>query len=341
MKVVILAGGGGTRLWPLSTDDCPKQFQKLTSDKTMLHETIDRLDFLNKEDIFIAINIKHKELVQKNYPQIPSKNILIEPALRDTAPCIGLATAMIEKKYPGETVVIIYADHLIKNKKEFQKKIRLAEKIVDKENTLNIVEVAAKDPNTNYGYVKIGKRISQDVYEIDKFVEKPDKKTATSYVKSKKYLWNTGLYVWKAKTLLEKYRKFKPEMYKKIMEMVGNSKKTNSLYPKLEKISIDYAIMEKVNPKDIRIIKADLGWSDIGNWDAVFSELSAKKTHNITRGETELIDCKGCLVYSDDNKKIAAVGLKDIIIVDSPNGLLIGHKKNIHKVKEIKKIAEI
>ncbi len=337
MKAIILAGGGGTRLWPLSTEQKPKQFQRLVSDKTMLEETIDRLDFLNNKDIYIAINEKHLSLVQEICPEIPSVNIIIEPALRDTAPCIGLATALIEKKHPGEVVAIIYADQLIKNKRELQTKLKLAEKIAKSENTLNIVEVKAKNPNTNYGYVKIGKKIQKDVYHLEAFTEKPDLKTATQFVKSKKYLWNTGLYVWKAKTLLEKYKIHKPEMYQALEKMMKNEKNIKTIYPTLEKVSIDYAIMEKVSTKDIRIIVSDLGWSDIGNWDAVFHEIANKKTANVVRGETELIDCTGCLVYSDDNKKIAAVGLKDIVIVDTPNGLLIGHKKNIHKVKEIKK----
>lgn len=335
MKAVILAGGGGTRLWPLSTPDQPKQFQKLVSNKSMLEETIDRLDFLEKKDIFLAINKKHLALVQKICPTIPKSNIIIEPALRDTAACIGLAAAIIEKRHPGEVMVVIYADHLIKKKREFQKKLKLAEEIALKENTLNIIEVEAKEPNTNYGYVKIGKKIRDHVFEIEKFSEKPDLATAKSFVKSKKHLWNTGLYVWRTAKLLKTYERFKPEMYKKFIAMAKDNKKIESIYQSIEKISIDYAIMEKVSPKEIRIIKADLGWSDIGNWEAVHKELAKKKKDNVVRGNTELIDCEGCLVYSDDNKKIAVVGLRNIVIVDTPNGLLIGNKKNIHKVKEI------
>lgn len=333
MKAVILAGGGGTRLWPLSTPDKPKQFQKLISNKTMLEETVSRLDFLKPEDIYIAINAKHFDLVKELCPQIPEKNIIIEPALRDTAPCIGLAAAIIEKNHPGEVMAVIYADHLIQNKEEFQNKLHLAEELCQKENTLNIIEVPAKEPNTHFGYVKLGSEISKDIYYLDSFKEKPDLKTAEEFVKSGNYLWNTGLYVWKASALLEKYKELKKEMYSSLTEMA--EKNDFSAYAGLEKISIDYAIMEKVDPKTVRIIKADLGWSDIGNWEAIWQHLSSSPDNNITRGETKLLDCEGCLIYGDQDKQIAAIGLKDIIIIDTKEGLIVCQKNDSKRIKEI------
>lgn len=333
MKAVILAGGLGTRLWPLSTPENPKQFQKLISNKTMLEETIDRLDFLKPKDIFIAINEKHLDLVQKLCPKIPSENIIKEPALRDTAPCIGLAATIIEHGYPKEVMAVIYADHLIKNKKEFQQKLKLAEKIAKKENTLNIIEVEAKEPNIHYGYVKLGKNLGSSVYELDSFKEKPDLKTAEEFVKSGEYLWNTGIYVWKASVLLEHYKKLLPKIYKILQEMVNTNKFT--AYPKLEKISIDYAIMEKVPPQEVRIIKADLGWSDIGNFEAIWKELAKTPKSNITRGPVKLIDCEGCLIYADNQKAISLVGVKDQIIIDTPNGTLVCTKQASKKVKDL------
>lgn len=328
MKAVILAGGGGTRLWPLSTPEKPKQFQKLVSNRTMLEETLNRVDFLAPKDIFIAINKKHLSLVKKLCPNISKKNIIVEPALRDTAPCIGLAAAIIKHRYPNEVMTVIYADHLIQNKKEFFKKLRLAEKEAKKD-FLTIVEVAAKEPNTHYGYVKLGQQIKPDIFELECFTEKPDEKTVKKFIKSGKYLWNTGIYVWKAKNLLEQYKNLKPEMYKILTKIAETGK--FSKYSNLEKISIDYAIMEKVDPSKVRIIKADLDWSDIGNWEAVWKELAKSPSENITRGKIKLINCKGCLVYSDTNEELTAIRQKNMIIVVTKNGTLICKKNGLQK----------
>ncbi len=341
MKAVILAGGGGTRLWPLSTPKLPKQFQKLASDKTMLEETIDRLDFLALSDIYIAINKDHLKLVQKICPKIPKKNIIIEPALRDTASAIGFAATIIEHRHPGEVMITVSADHLIQNKKEYQKMVRKAAQVAEREDTLNIIEVVARGPNTNYGYVRIGKELAKSVYELDKFVEKPSLTTAKKYVKSTKYLWNTGIYVWKASVLLGQYKKHQPRTYKKfaqIAALLGTTKENSAIkkiYPTLEKISIDYAIMEKIDPSLVRIIKADLKWADIGSWKTLWEELASSPTANVTRGPIELTDCKGCLIYADNKKTIKAKGLRDTIIVDTPAGKIAINKKTGKEIKSL------
>ncbi len=336
MKAVILAGGGGTRLWPLSTEEKPKQFQKLVSEKTLLEETLDRLDFLNPEDIFLAINESHFDLVRELCPAIPEENILIEPALRDTASCIGYAAAVIDKKHPGAVMSVIYADHLIKEKDEFREKLLLAKDIAEKEGTVNIIEVTAKTPHTGYGYVKLGELLDEEnmVFKLDSFKEKPDLETAEKFLKEGNYLWNTGLYVWKTSTILEKYKKFHPETHEKLTKMAQNPEETANLYPTLEKISIDYAIMEQLTPEEVRIIQADLGWSDIGNWEAIWEELAKSPEENVTRGPVKALDCEGCLIYADNNKELRAIGLKDMVLIDTPEGTLKCHKKDSVRVKD-------
>ena len=337
MKAVILAGVGGTRLWPLSTDETPKQFQKLVSDKTMLEETIDRLDFLQPQDIYIAINHKHLELTKKLCPQIPEDNIIVEPALRDTAPCLGFAASIIENRHPGEVMAVAYADHLIQNKEEFQNKVKLAAEIAQRDNTLNIVEVEASEPNTNYGYVKLGEMTEESVYMLDSFKEKPDRETAEKFIAEGNYLWNTGIYVWKAATLLEKFKEFHPDEWEKLNSMIKKFDQENisAIYPTMTKISIDYAIMEKVDPSEVRIIRANLDWSDIGNWQAIWEELSQSPSDNIERGDSKSLDCKGSLIYSDSGKPVRVIGLDDVIVVDTPEGLLVSKKSESKRIKEL------
>jgi len=345
MKAVILAGGGGTRLWPLSVEEAPKQFQQLVSEKTLIEETLDRLSFLDPKDIYIATNKAHKPLVQKFCTQIPEENIIIEPALRDTASCIGLAAAIIEKKHPGEVMTVIYADHLIQNKEEFEEKLKIAESLAKEENTLNIIEVKATSPNTNYGYVKLGKLHKTvnktEIYILDSFKEKPTIEQAQSFIKEGNYLWNTGIYVWKCSTMLHYYKEYKPETYAKLEQISENfgtqayENTLESVYPTLEKISIDYAIMENVDPKDVRILKADLGWSDIGNFETIWEVQEKDAQSNVKRGKIESLDTENSLIYNDTDQRMAVIGLKDIVIVNTKNGILICDKSQCKRIKEL------
>lgn len=342
MKAVILAGGGGTRLWPLSTASRPKQYQRLVSDKYLIQETLDRLDFLDPKDIYVSLTEDQIDLLLECAPNIPQENLIIEPALRDTASAIGLAASAIEKQFPGEVMAIFYADHLIADKEEFKKKILLAKEIAEKENTLNIVEVVAKEPNTNYGYVELDTETdTKDVFNIKRFVEKPDLENAKKFVASGNFLWNTGYYVWKASKLLEKYKELKPETYAKLMQIADGlegddpEKVLNEIYPTLEKISIDYAIMEKVNPSEIRIIKADMGWSDIGNWKAIFEAIKEDGKANVEKGNVKSLSSENCLIYAYGNKPVRVLGLKNAVVIDTPNGLVVGDMEEVKKIKEI------
>ncbi|MBU1152265.1 hypothetical protein KJ632_05600 [Patescibacteria group bacterium] len=339
MKALILAGGGGTRLWPLSTPEKPKQFQKLISDKTMFEEALELVNFLDPKDIFIALNEKHIELIKELAPNISEQNYIIEPALRDTAPCLGYAAAVIEQKHPGEAIATIYADQIIKNKTEFQEKLRIAVEVAEKQGTLNIIEIPAASPNPNYGYVKL-KELDQkigetEVYKLDHFVEKPNEETAKKFIEEGNYLWNTGLYVWKGSTLLEAFRIHQPKTYEILQKIIKNPETCHDLYPTLEKISIDYAIMEKVDPSQVRIIKANLEIVDAGNWEAIYKELAKTPGENITRGPVSLEDCEGCLIYADNQKPLKLIGLKNQVIIDSPTGLL---NCSMEEAKNIKKL---
>ncbi len=349
MKIVILAGGTGTRLWPLSRQKKPKQLQSFVTDATLLQETLKRVDFVKPSDVYIATNELFLEDVKDQAKpfKIPSKNFIIEPALRDTAPCIGLAaTYLAAHGFANEVMCILYADHVVQHKDEFVKLLKKAAELAKKENTLNIIEVKAKFPNVHLGYVKIGRLLKHedgvDIYAFEKFTEKPDLETARKFLASYKYLWNTGFYVWKVSTILEKFAKHLPKTaqhLKKIETSIGTPKEASTLkkvYPLCERISIDYGVMEKVDPKEVRIIPGDLGWSDIGTWEAIFDELTTNTTDNLIKANHIGVDNQGTLVYGHDKKRlIATVGLKNIVIVDTPDALLICQKGRSQEVKKI------
>ncbi len=348
MKIVILAGGTGTRLWPLSRQKKPKQLQSFVTNATLLQETLKRVDFVKPSDVYIATNeIFLEDVKEQAKPfKIPAKNFIIEPALRDTAPCIGLAaTYLAAHGFENEVMSIIYADHMVQQKSEFVKLLKVTAEIADKEDTLNIIEVKAKFPSVHLGYVKIGSLLKQvkgvDVYAFEKFTEKPDLETAQKFLASYKYLWNTGFYVWKVSTILEKFKKHQPKtaaQLKKIEKAIGTKSESAVLkkeYPLCEKISIDYGVMEKVDPKEVRIIPGDLGWSDIGTWEAIYDELTTNTDDNLVKADHIGVDTEGSLIYGYPKKLIATVGLKNIVIVDTPDALLICQKGRSQEVKKI------
>jgi mannose-1-phosphate guanylyltransferase len=282
MKAVILAGGHGTRLYPLSTIENPKQFLNLIGEGTLYQQTVKRLSFLKPEDIFVATNAEYVKYVHEQTPEIPTQNIFIEPAMRNTATCIGYAAMQLSKRFaeddPNEVMCVIYADHLVRDVGEFAHKLQIAEQVALAENSINIIEVEAREPNVKLGYVKIGKMLQEiegvKIHEFKEFKEKPDLATAQKYLEDDSYLWNTGFYVWKISKILEKYKEHAPDTFEKL--------ETNR-YEDCENISIDYAIMEKLKPEEVRIIPAVLGWSDIGTWESLFEELEKS-------GETEKIE---------------------------------------------------
>jgi mannose-1-phosphate guanylyltransferase len=338
MKIVILAGGAGSRLWPMSTQECPKQFQALVSTKTLLQETYDRVAWAGAENIYISTNSEYAELVKEQLPQVPSDNLILEPCLRDTAPCLGLAAAFIAKTDPEAVMSVVYADHLVQDPEEFQKKLAVAEILVKEENSFAIIEVFAKTPNTGLGYVKIGPKLKEikgvAIHPLEAFKEKPNLETAKKFLADGNYLWNTGFYVWKVSTLLKAFEDHLPKTHAQL-KAIQAGVSIETLYPLCEKISIDYGIMEKIDPSQVKIIPAELGWSDIGTWASIQEELAKNTQDNVTKGKVTVLDGTGNLVYNQTLSPLAVMGIHDSIVVQTAQGTLICPKKDSSKIKDL------
>lgn len=336
MKFVILAGGHGKRLWPLSTEKKPKQFQAFLSDKTLLQEAYERLHFANKEDIFVSTNQDYESIVKEQLPELPTQNLISEPCLKDTAPCMCFATKYLEKLFgPDETISIIYADHRISNQSEFEKNIKKGHEIAKEEGKIVIVEVEAKSPNPNLGYAKIATEIEPGIFELDKFTEKPDTETAKRFVESGQYLWNTGLYIWKISTLLEYTKEFAPEI-DKVLNSITDFNNCANDYEKFPKISLDYALIEKIDPKNILILKADLGWSDIGTWETLFKEIAANDKENLIKADALVENTSGSIIIDQTgNKKIVVCGQQNMVVINTNEAILVCPIEDSDTIKRI------
>lgn len=348
MNIVILAGGGGSRLWPLSREDKPKQFCRLISEKTMLEETLDRFESFPKEKIFIATTAELKEEIFKILPNFPKNQVFIEPACRDTAPAMGLATLKLSLLSPDEPMAFIPSDHYIGRADKFIASIHKAEEIILKTKKLLDISIHPTSPNTALGYTKIGPEVfNEDGVEFYQFLghtEKPNFKTAQTYLDSGDYLWHANYYMWTPRLFLEAYQQYAPALFadlEKIKSFLkdNQSEEADKVYRQMEKISIDYAIMEKMELEKVLIIKGSFDWKDIGAWDTLHENLMTKtdERRNLVRGERLNIDTSGCLIYGGEKKIIATIGLDDMIIVDTEDALLVCPKS---RAQEAKKVVE-
>lgn len=346
MKIVILAGGGGTRLWPLSRGDNPKQFCKLISEETMFEETLERFKDFPKEKIFVSTTKNLLPLVKKVVPDFPEENIILESAKRDTAPAMGFAAFKLNAIDPDEPIAFIPSDHYIGRVEKFLESIKQAEEVILETGKLLDISIYPTNPNIALGYTKVGKKVFDkngvEFYEFLGHTEKPDFKTAQKYLEEGGYLWHANYYMWTPKLFLEAYEKYAPELFKDLEKIKvaldeGDDKKAEEIYNQIEKISIDYAIMEKMDPKNVLIIQGDFDWKDIGAWDTLHDNLMTKtdEKRNLVKGERLNIDSSGCVIYGNDKKMIATIGVDDLIIIDTDDALLVCPKSRAQDVKKI------
>ncbi len=348
MNVVIVAGGGGTRLWPMSTKKKPKQFHSFVDDRPLLTESVERLSpLVANKDIYISTTQELKPACQELLANIAPDNFIVEPMARNTGPAVGLAAAFLRKKDQNSIVATLWADHHIGRPEEFRNVLAAAEEFVSqKPNAVVTVGIKPTEPATGLGYIQMNSEseevLGQRIFKMKRFVEKPDYKTAQKYTSSWQYLWNAGYFIFRADTMLNLFKKHAPKIYAgliKIQSAYGTKEEQKTLAEEFKKFTsepIDTLIAEKA-AADMYVIPADLDWSDIGSWSSLHDILTTRFGSNtIVKGHHVGHDNQNVLILAGE-KLIATVGLKDTIIVDTPEVLLIVNK---NRAQDIRKLLE-
>lgn len=338
---IILSGGAGTRLWPLSWGDHPKQFLPLVTDNTMIQETLLRLKGLEIASPIVSCGEAHRFLVAQQLTEIGiNPQIILEPMAKNTAPAIAAACCAALKQDKDAVVVVLPSDHVIKNKDVFAKAVMTAAKNAEKGSlvTFGIVPTFAA---TGYGYVKASGDESDGAYTLEKFVEKPCLEKAEEYIASGEYAWNSGMFVFKASTFLEELKVHSPDMARLAIESFEKAEVDKDFirldkesFGQIKGDSIDYAVMEKTTKG--KIVKLDAGWDDVGSWSALYDISEKDENKNVVKGDVIALDTKSSYIRSS-GRTVATIGLENVVVIDSEEGVLVA---DINKIQDVKKIAE-
>ena len=343
MFAVIMAGGSGTRFWPASREHLPKQFLAITGDRTMLEETLARAErFAQPDQISIVVGRVHADLTGQILFGKPAK-VLIEPRGRNTAACIGLAALHARRGAEDEPMAVLPADHFIADVESFARTIRAAAGVA-RGGAIITLGIQPNRPETGYGYIHTGEQgeeaSGQKYFKVRRFVEKPDYQTALGYLSSGDYLWNSGIFVFTARTILDEIKTCIPALHEGLMEIdraIGSpdyEAAVERVYGRIESISIDYGVMEKT-AKPIHVFKADFGWSDVGSWQALYELRSAEYDEhgNLPLGDSMIVDARRNLVFSSTDRKVALLGVEDLVVVDTPDAVMVARLDRSQDVK--------
>ncbi len=348
MYAVIMAGGKGTRFWPRSRQGMPKHLLDIVSERTIIQETIDRiLPLVPAEKIIIVTGKSHAGELMRQLPLIPRENVIIEPVGRNTAPCIGIAALHIMKKAGDDVMVVLPSDHKIDDKAEFINVLRASADMASRGDYLVTIGISPTRPETGYGYLEKGAVAAaidgEKIYRVKSIREKPDLDQAKAFIRRKNFFWNSGMFIWKASAILNAINRWLPALHEGLADIgpsIGTDKEKDameSVYGSLQSISIDYGVMERAD--NVLIVRGDFGWSDIGSWDALWEASAKDPSGNVTRGRIAAIGTRNSLVFASD-KLIAAVGVEDLIVVDTGDALLICRRGSSQDVRQIVDLLE-
>jgi mannose-1-phosphate guanylyltransferase len=338
--VLIMAGGGGTRLWPLSRKSRPKQALALTEERTLFQVTVERLNgLISPERIFVVANPELSAMLHESTPTVPAENFIVEPSGRDSGPAAGLGIATIAKKDPQAVVAILSADHHIANVERFLAALRTASDYA-RRGFIVTLGIHPTHPATSFGYIQRSDLIGVDaqselkVYRSRRFTEKPDETTAAAFISSGMYSWNAGIFILNVAQGLAEFARQQPEMHAALQQIAERPDQIDVYWNTIKKISLDYAIME--DAQNVAVIPVDIGWSDVGTWSTLFEVLSRDEQNNASQGKFKdhiCIDSEGMLIVSD--KIVVTIGVSDLVIVDTPDAVLVCHRDRAQDVKEV------
>lgn len=334
--IVIMAGGVGSRFWPLSTPEYPKQFiDILGCGRTLIQLTVDRFDSIcPKGNFWVVTNAKYVDIVKEQLPDIPAEHILAEPAARNTAPCIAWACWSIKKEDPTANVVVTPADAVVMNPEEFRRVIKHSLAFTENNEAIVTIGIKPSRPETGYGYVEAGEAMNTVINRVNAFKEKPDYTTAEKYLEAGNYLWNAGIFVWNIETITDCIIKYKPNIAVD-MDNIAATGDVATIFPQCEKISIDYAVMEPAS-KDglVYTHPADFGWSDLGNWASLHDKLQKDENNNGAVGNIKFYECKNCVVHAEDAKKVVLQGLDGYIFSEKNGQILLCRRSEEQRIRD-------
>lgn len=342
MKIyaVIMAGGVGSRFWPRSKERTPKQLLKIFGDNTMIQDTVRRLKGLaDDENVFIITNKIQKEEIEKQLSNVPKENIIEEPFGRNTAAAIGLASVIISKKDPNAVMVVLPADHIIKDDENFRETLSKAAEFANSSGGLVTIGITPTRPETGYGYIQIeDSEETENIHKVLTFAEKPNYATAVRFLESGDFLWNSGMFIWRADSIMTEIQSYMPDLFSGLEKINGApgtesfNKTLANVYGQLKNISIDYGIMEK--SRKVFLTKGTFSWSDVGSWEEVYQLSDKDKEGNSANGSIYLDQTTNSYIYSP-NKFAAVVGVENLIVINSDDALLIVKRENCQDVKKI------